>query len=522
MSESETPRDPQDPVEQPDTDAAEPDAPDVAPERDVAPEPASPSPPPPRDQSHQLPPPSPPAPPGPPPPGPNWGTHGGNQPPPPSQHRRLTRRSDDRVLAGVASGLGDYFNVDPAIFRLVFVILTFFGGSGLMLYVLGWLMLPERSSGSSVGEDLVRRAGGGRSVIVWVVVAIVAVVVIENTSFLDHGFLWAVLLIGAGVLFFRQDDTARAGAADHRTDGATLPPAPPPPVPPQPAARQETTRPESPLREPHIDPLLDNPMADPLIHDPTYDPANDPAYRPTYDDWRPTPVTAPPEPPPPPSVLGRITVAVVLILGGLLALLHNLTPLSVGVDQYAALGLAVVGAGLVVGARLGRSHGLIPLGIILAIVMTVASNLGDLSLPSQAGQERWTPTTDEELPDRGYQLDAGQLDIDLTQLELEPGQRVTVNGSVDLGQLYVDVPSDVTVDVNATSSLGEVEAFGRTVDGADATIDRLKRAPEGSPTIVLDLEVGLGRIEVSQESGAASPREAPEPPATREPRTQPQ
>jgi hypothetical protein len=423
--------------------------------------------------------------------------------------------------------LGDYFNVDPAIFRLVFVILTFFGGSGLMLYVLGWLMLPERSSGSSVGEDLVRRAGGGRSVVLWVVVAIAALVTIENTGFLDRGFLWAVLLIGAGVLFFRQDETARAtGAAAQRTDAAAAPPAPPappppPPPPPQPSARPDAPRPEPPLREPHIDPLLDDPMADPLINDPTYDPANDPAYRPAYDDWRPTPVAAPPEPPPPPSVLGRITVAVALILGGLLALLHNLTPLSVGVDQYAALGLAVVGAGLVVGARLGRSYGLIPLGIVLAIVMTVASSLGGLRLPNEAGQERWTPTTVQELRP-SYELDAGDLNIDLTELQLEPGQRVAIDASVDVGQLVVDVPSNATVDLHATSSLGTVEAFGRDADGADATVDHVRRAPEGSPTIVLDLDVGLGRVEVSEASGAASPREAPEPPAAREPRTQPQ
>jgi hypothetical protein len=220
-------------------------------------------------------------------------------------------------------------------------------------------------------------------------------------------------------------------------------------------------------------------------------------------------------------VLGRITVAVALILGGLLALLHNVTPLSVGIDQYAALGLAVVGAGLVVGARLGRSHGLIPLGIILVIVMTVASSLGGLRLPNEAGQERWTPTTVQELR-RSYELDAGDLNIDLTQLELEPGQRVALDAWVGVGQLDVEVPSDATIDVVATSRLGEVEAFGRVADGPDATIDHMQRAPEGSPTIVLDLETGLGKVEVSEASGAASPRAAPEAPAAREPRTQPQ
>src|SRR3712207_7468734 len=53
------------------------------------------------------------------------------QPPP----KRLTRASDDRMLAGVAGGLGRHFELDPLLFRVGFAVLTLFGGAGLRLYI---------------------------------------------------------------------------------------------------------------------------------------------------------------------------------------------------------------------------------------------------------------------------------------------------------------------------------------------------------------------------------------------------
>ena len=52
----------------------------------------------------------------------------------PSIPRRLHRRSDERVIAGVASGLGDYFNIDPLLIRIVLVASLVFGGLGIFLY----------------------------------------------------------------------------------------------------------------------------------------------------------------------------------------------------------------------------------------------------------------------------------------------------------------------------------------------------------------------------------------------------
>jgi phage shock protein PspC (stress-responsive transcriptional regulator) len=72
------------------------------------------------------------------------------EPPPPAAataaagaQRRLTRSSSDRVLGGVAGGLGRYFDIDPIIFRIGFVVLTIAGGAGILAYLAAWLFVPE-------------------------------------------------------------------------------------------------------------------------------------------------------------------------------------------------------------------------------------------------------------------------------------------------------------------------------------------------------------------------------------------
>lgn len=57
--------------------------------------------------------------------------------------KRLYRDPDQAILAGVSAGLGAYFNVDPVIPRIIFVCLTIFGGTGILIYIILWLILPE-------------------------------------------------------------------------------------------------------------------------------------------------------------------------------------------------------------------------------------------------------------------------------------------------------------------------------------------------------------------------------------------
>lgn len=58
--------------------------------------------------------------------------------------KRLYRNSQNKILAGVCSGLGDYFNIDPVIIRLLWVVLTIFGGAGILIYIIAWIIIPEK------------------------------------------------------------------------------------------------------------------------------------------------------------------------------------------------------------------------------------------------------------------------------------------------------------------------------------------------------------------------------------------
>lgn len=60
-------------------------------------------------------------------------------------YKRIYRTRDDRMLGGVCGGLGRYFNVDPTIVRLLFVLLTVTGGSGVALYLACWIVFPDES-----------------------------------------------------------------------------------------------------------------------------------------------------------------------------------------------------------------------------------------------------------------------------------------------------------------------------------------------------------------------------------------
>jgi phage shock protein PspC (stress-responsive transcriptional regulator)/predicted membrane protein len=76
-----------------------------------------------------------------------------DQSPPPSQGvRRLTRSSSDKLIGGVAGGLGRYFGVDPILFRIAFVVLTFAGGVGVLAYIGLLAFVPADDDSRIFGE----------------------------------------------------------------------------------------------------------------------------------------------------------------------------------------------------------------------------------------------------------------------------------------------------------------------------------------------------------------------------------
>jgi phage shock protein C len=65
--------------------------------------------------------------------------------------RRLYRSSQNKVLAGVCGGLGEYFGVDPVIVRLLVVVFTLMGGAGLIAYIIAAIIIPSRDLGNISG-----------------------------------------------------------------------------------------------------------------------------------------------------------------------------------------------------------------------------------------------------------------------------------------------------------------------------------------------------------------------------------
>jgi phage shock protein C len=75
-----------------------------------------------------------------------------------SSDKKLTRSADDRWLAGVCGGLGQYFDVDPTLIRVIFVLASLFLGAvvgGMILYVILWILIPEEDvpSAKVISED---------------------------------------------------------------------------------------------------------------------------------------------------------------------------------------------------------------------------------------------------------------------------------------------------------------------------------------------------------------------------------
>ena len=96
------------------------------------------------------------------------------EPPEAPSSRRLTRSSSDRVIAGVAGGLGRYFSIDPVVVRIAFIVGAFFGGAGVIAYGAAWLLVPSddgKSRGDAAG--VARRLGIALGMLVLTGVALV-------------------------------------------------------------------------------------------------------------------------------------------------------------------------------------------------------------------------------------------------------------------------------------------------------------------------------------------------------------
>lgn len=79
--------------------------------------------------------------------------------------KRLTRSSTDHWLSGVCGGLGAFFGIDSNLVRVLFAATTLFGGAGVAVYGICWLIIPLEGEARSIGDQLVEKisqSGGSR------------------------------------------------------------------------------------------------------------------------------------------------------------------------------------------------------------------------------------------------------------------------------------------------------------------------------------------------------------------------
>jgi phage shock protein PspC (stress-responsive transcriptional regulator)/predicted membrane protein len=365
--------------------------------------------------------------------------------------KELHRSRDDRLLAGVAGGLGRYFDISPNFFRVGFAILTLVGGAGILLYLAAALVIPEEGRTDSIAAEALKRYRDRPWLLVGVALVGIAFLslVAQADLWPDSGFAWTLLVLGVITIAI-----AQRGRGEPRPSAAAT----------EPLAAEATTEPLA--AEGATEPLAAEAATEPL----------------------------PPRTPRPPSLF--VPVLGLLLAGaGLLAFLS-----AVGVDIRWDLALAVaataVGVVVVAGAFLRRrTGGLVVVGLTLA-GLALAVSATDVRLEGPIGDRMYRPAAAEDVS-RSYEMAIGELDLDLSNTALATGD-TEVDVNVGIGDLTVVVPRSVPVEVDATASAGSVSVFGRQSSGIDSD---LRASESGAPPnldkkLVIDAHVGLGSVTV--------------------------
>ncbi len=133
-------------------------------------------------------------------------------------YKRLYRSSTDKVIGGVCGGLGDYLDIDPVIARIIFVLLVLFGGSGILVYIILWIVVPEKKytfgevnkeeapSGTEVSGEGTSRSSNSSMIAGLILIAFGLLFLIDRLFPMYNIWdFWPLLLIGAGVLLIKPE-----------------------------------------------------------------------------------------------------------------------------------------------------------------------------------------------------------------------------------------------------------------------------------------------------------------------------
>ncbi len=384
----------------------------------------------------------------------------------------VRRPREDRLIAGVGTGVGRHLGIDPVIVRVVLAVLCLAGLAGLILYAAAWLLLPTDDADRSIVADWFDLRENERQVrttglLVAGVLALLAI--IGDTSL--GWFFWPLafvgfwlglpIALGYWLLVVRPRRRARATQTPPTQASSTQ----------APSTQTASTQTQE----------LTMPTAPPVDAWSTTDP--------------PPAATAPPPTAPPPRprrpfswALTLLTISVTAIAVALLSLLGPTDEMRW--TAYVALALAVTGAGLLVGTVVGNAWPLIPVGLLLAAALVVGSLVPSL----RAGDPTWAPAVAADVQDE-YRLGMGLLTLDLTDVD-DPDalEGRTVDLTHGLGETLVVVPEGLDVALQAEVLAGNVDFLGEQENGTLLDVDR--RSVRTGPVLTLRVDQSMGQVRV--------------------------
>jgi hypothetical protein len=187
-------------------------------------------------------------------------------------------------------------------------------------------------------------------------------------------------------------------------------------------------------------------------------------------------------------------IGLLLAGGGVLGLLQALGAVDVNWTAALAGGVILVGVLMAVSGWHGRAAGLAFVGVLLLLAMGIGLSASG-AFRGGIGERIEQPKRLADLS-RSYRLGIGALEIDLTRLALEAGER-TVAARLGIGRLLVTVPPDVRVSVHGYTGIGDSTVFGRDRNGTSVSQQFTDPAfGTARKRLVLDLHVGIGDLVV--------------------------
>ncbi len=427
-----------------------------------------------------------------------------NPPPPPAPAPKILRRpTHGRKLAGVAQSIADYLVIDATIVRILFVICGFLGGSGVILYLAGAILIPsEDGAGANFTTiDSIKRDRSTATIIGLIVAAVGSIVLLGELS--DSDLIAPLLLVavGCGLLLWKSDGTTGVSGG---TGNATVAAPPSPGVPGDTAAKQQVSGYEPPPVPTSMNAFgaaQEQPYGadatEPIPPAPRVGSDGDVPWVPPQAT-QPTPPPSQPKPKRPKSRLPWLALAGLMMFFGIAIVLNESGALNVDADRTIAWGLAGVGGVLAYSAFFGRARSLIFVGLLMLPIMFAAGETVDgFNINFETTRVQVDGLNISEVRGRTNETGVGSVEYDLRNLDLDGGTE-TIDIEHGVGEVLVRVPDDVELDIDASAGVGDVDILGRQAGGPGAEMSYGSGSGNSNGKLILDIEIGIGEIKVTK------------------------